>query len=188
MDRVGLTGAGNNIRSVKARGAYKVIVKLKTPDSQFIAATMNRLFVVPRARLVAGQGRRELQQHEAGRLGPVQPRSHASPSQDYVFNKNPRYWQKGKPKVPCLEYVQASSNDAALALIQSGRGRLDAQLRSERREGLRREGHEALPRLLCDDGISDLAAPRHLEVPVQPRPVPQGAQPRDRPQDGVEAR
>src|SRR5580765_8594134 len=48
MDRVGLTGAANEIVSVKARGPYKVIVKLKSPDSQFIAATMNRVFVVPR--------------------------------------------------------------------------------------------------------------------------------------------
>src|SRR5205823_1346501 len=33
---------------------------------------------------------------------------------------NPHYWQPGLPKVPCLEYVQAASNDSALALIQSG--------------------------------------------------------------------
>ena len=41
-------------------------------------------------------------------------------TQDYVLNKNPNYWQPGLPKIACLEYVQASSNDAALALIQSG--------------------------------------------------------------------
>src|SRR6266702_2054716 len=34
MDRVGLVGAGNNIASVKAKGAYKVVIGLKTPDSQ----------------------------------------------------------------------------------------------------------------------------------------------------------
>ncbi len=41
-------------------------------------------------------------------------------TQDYVLGKNPHYWQPGLPKVPCLEYVQAASNDSALALIQSG--------------------------------------------------------------------
>jgi peptide/nickel transport system substrate-binding protein len=41
-------------------------------------------------------------------------------TQDYVLSKNPHYWQAGLPKVGCLEYVQAASNDAALALIQSG--------------------------------------------------------------------
>jgi peptide/nickel transport system substrate-binding protein len=41
-------------------------------------------------------------------------------SQDYVFGKNPHYWKAGAPKIPCLEYVQAASNDAALADIQNG--------------------------------------------------------------------
>jgi peptide/nickel transport system substrate-binding protein len=119
MDRVGLVGAGNNIVSVKARGAYKVAITLKTPDSQFISSTVNRQFVVPR--------------HIWSKVGDVANYTNAKPvgsgpfnvitrftSQDYVFGKNPRYWQKGKPKIKCLEYVQASSNDAALALIQSG--------------------------------------------------------------------
>src|SRR5262245_9559332 len=48
MDRIGLTGAGNEIASVKARGPYKVVIKLKAPDSQFISATMNRVFIVPK--------------------------------------------------------------------------------------------------------------------------------------------
>jgi peptide/nickel transport system substrate-binding protein len=119
MDRVGLVGAGNNIVSVKAKGAYKVAITLKTPDSQFIAATVNRQFVVPK--------------HIWSKVGDVANFTNATPvssgpfnritrftSQDYVFGKNPRYWQKGRPKIKCLEYVQASSNDSALALIQSG--------------------------------------------------------------------
>jgi peptide/nickel transport system substrate-binding protein len=119
MDRVGLVGAGNNIVSVKASGAYKVAITLKTPDSQFISSTVNRQFVVP--------------QHIWSKVGDVANFTNAKPvgsgpfnvitrftSQDYVFGKNPRYWQKGKPKIKCLEYVQASSNDGALALIQSG--------------------------------------------------------------------
>ena len=40
--------------------------------------------------------------------------------QDYVLSKNPHYWQSGKPLINCLEYVQAASNDASLALAQSG--------------------------------------------------------------------
>ena len=42
MDRIGLTGAGNEITSVKAKGPYTVVITLKAPDSQFIAATLNR--------------------------------------------------------------------------------------------------------------------------------------------------
>jgi peptide/nickel transport system substrate-binding protein len=119
MDRVGLTGAGNNIASVKAAGAYRVVINLRTPDSQFIAATVNRVFVVPK--------------HVWSKVNDVANYTNSNPvssgpfnkigrftSQDYVFNKNPKYWQKGKPKIRCLEYVQAASNDAALALIQKG--------------------------------------------------------------------
>jgi len=119
MDRVGLVGADNNIASVKAKGAYKVVLTLKTPDSQFISAILNRQFIVP--------------QHIWSKVSDPSTFTNANPvgsgpfdvikrftTQDYVFGKNPSYWRKGQPKIPCLEYVQAASNDAALALIQSG--------------------------------------------------------------------
>ena len=48
MDRIGLTGTGNNIASIKAKGAHTVVIKLKTPDSQFVPAILNRQFVVPK--------------------------------------------------------------------------------------------------------------------------------------------
>jgi peptide/nickel transport system substrate-binding protein len=119
MDRIGLTGPGNEIVSVKAKGRYKVVIKLKAPDSQFISATMNRVFIVPK--------------HVWSKVNKVATFFNSRPvgsgpfnritrftAQDYVLSKNPHYWQQGKPKIACLEYVQASSNDAALALIQSG--------------------------------------------------------------------
>jgi len=119
MDRVGLTGAANEIVSVKARGAYTVLITLKTADSQFISSILNRQFVVP--------------QHVWSKVADAANYTNSSPigsgpfnrigrftTQDYVLNKNPRYWRKGQPKIACLEYVQAASNDAALALIQSG--------------------------------------------------------------------
>jgi peptide/nickel transport system substrate-binding protein len=119
MDRVGLTGAGNNIVSVKARGPYRVIIKLKTPDSQFISVTVNRLFVVPRHVWAGVNDVANFRNTRPVGSGPYNVVGRFT-AQDYVFNKNPHYWRKGMPKVPCLEYVQASSNDAALALIQSG--------------------------------------------------------------------
>src|SRR6478736_564534 len=47
MDRIGITGAGNNIASIRAKGKYGVAITLKSADSQFIPATLNRAFVVP---------------------------------------------------------------------------------------------------------------------------------------------
>ncbi len=119
LDRIGLTGAGNNIGSIKAKGRYAVVINLKTADSQFISATLNRVFIVPK--------------HVWSKVSDPATFTNASPvgsgpfnvvkrftTQDFVLNKNPHYWQAGLPKVACLEYVQASSNDAALALIQNG--------------------------------------------------------------------
>ena len=40
--------------------------------------------------------------------------------QSFVTNKNPNYWQAGMPKIPCIQYIQATSNDAALLQIRSG--------------------------------------------------------------------
>ena len=38
-----------------------------------------------------------------------------------MYSKNPTYWKAGSPKVPCLEYTETTSNDAALLSIQSGK-------------------------------------------------------------------
>jgi peptide/nickel transport system substrate-binding protein len=119
MDRVGLVGKDNNIASVRAKGAYKVVIRLKTPDSQFISATVNRQFVVPRHVWSKVKNVANFFNTRPVGSGPFNVITRFT-SQDYVFGKNPRYWQKGMPKIPCLEYVQASSNDGALALIQSG--------------------------------------------------------------------
>src|SRR3954449_3291044 len=119
MDILGITRPETNVASVKSKGAHEVVINLKTPDSQFIASTLNGIFVIP--------------QHIWSKVADPATFTNPNPvgsgpfdvvgtftTQDYKFNKNPHYWIKGSPKIPCLEYVQAASNDAALALIQSG--------------------------------------------------------------------
>ena len=39
---------------------------------------------------------------------------------DYVLSKNKKFWQPGKPMVPCIERISALSNDAALLQNISG--------------------------------------------------------------------
>jgi peptide/nickel transport system substrate-binding protein len=119
MDRIGLTGDDNNIASIKAKGAYTVVITLKTPDSQFISSILNRQFVVPKHVWSKVKDPATYTNSKPVSSGPFN-RIGRFTSQDYVLNKNPNYWRKGQPKIACLEYVQASSNDAALALIQSG--------------------------------------------------------------------
>jgi peptide/nickel transport system substrate-binding protein len=119
MDRIGLTGADNNIASIKAKGRYGIVINLKAADSQFIAATLNRQFVVPKHIWSKVADPATFTNPNPVGSGPFN-RIGRFTTQDYVLNKNPQYWQAGLPKIACLEYVQASSNDAALALIQSG--------------------------------------------------------------------
>jgi peptide/nickel transport system substrate-binding protein len=119
MDRIGITGAGNNIASIRPKGKYGVAITLKSADSQFIGATLNRAFVVPKHIWSQVADPATFTNPNPVGSGPFN-RIGRFTTQDYVLNKNPNYWQPGLPKIACLEYVQASSNDAALALIQSG--------------------------------------------------------------------
>ncbi|HEX4679543.1 MAG TPA: ABC transporter substrate-binding protein [Gaiellaceae bacterium] len=119
MDVVGLTRPETNIASVKAKGAYTVVISLKTPDSQFIAATLNGVFVIPRHIWSKVADPSTFTNPNPVGSGPF-TRITRFTTQDYVLSKNLHYWQAGKPLIGCLEYVQASSNDSALALAQSG--------------------------------------------------------------------
>src|SRR3954468_13887957 len=119
MDIVGFTRPDSNIASVKAKGASAVAINLKTPDSQFVAATLNGAIVIPRHIWSKVANPETFTNANPVGSGPFTRITRFTP-QDYVLSKNPSYWQKGKPLIGCLEYVQAASNDAALALIQNG--------------------------------------------------------------------
>lgn len=119
MDKIGLTRAGNNVQSIHSNGPYTVVITLKTPDSQFISSILNGQFIVPQHIWSKVSDPATFTNPNPVGSGPFD-RITRFTTQDYVFSKNPSYWQPGMPKIPCLEYVQAASNDSALALIQSG--------------------------------------------------------------------
>jgi peptide/nickel transport system substrate-binding protein len=118
MDLIGLTRPGTNIRSISQAGSNGVAIKLKTPDSQFIAANLNLQIVVPQHVWSKVKDPATWTNPTPVGSGPFDQLGRFT-TQDYVLDHNTRYW-KGTPKVPCLEYVQATSNDAALLLIKSG--------------------------------------------------------------------
>ena len=187
MDRVGLTGAGNEIRL--RQGERPLQGHRQAEGARLAVHRSNDEPAVRRAatRLVQDQQRRDLQQHEAGGLRTVQ-RGLALHLAGLRPQQEPPLLAEG-PAEDRVPRVRAGLVERRRARTHPERaGRLDAQLRAERREGVHRQGQEALPRVLRDDGLSDLAHERHDEVPVQHARVPQGTQPRDRPQDRVEAR
>ncbi|HEY1367547.1 MAG TPA: ABC transporter substrate-binding protein [Gaiellaceae bacterium] len=118
-DIMGVYRAGSNIRSISAKGPYQVLINLKTPDSQFISTTLNGQWVMPMHVLSKVKNLTTWTNPNPVGTGPFTKIARFT-TQDYVLDKNPNYWRAGQPKIPCVEYVQASSNDAALALIQSG--------------------------------------------------------------------
>jgi peptide/nickel transport system substrate-binding protein len=118
LDQLGLYRPGTNVVSISRKGS-SVAINLKTPDSQFIGTTLNRIFVVPQHIWSKVADPATFTNPNPVGSGPF-TRITRFTTQDYVLSKNPHYWQAGMPKIPCVEYVQASSNDAALLLIQSG--------------------------------------------------------------------
>ena len=119
MDVLGFTRPDSNVASVAAKGPYTVVLKLKTVDSQFIPSSLNSVFIVPMHIWAKVKNPATYTNSNPVGSGPFTKLTRFT-TQDYVLSKNPNYWQAGKPLIPCLEYVQAASNDAALALIQSG--------------------------------------------------------------------
>src|SRR4051794_27355888 len=120
MDMIGFTKPDSNVVSIAAKGLYGVVIRLKTVDSQFIPAVLNsQSFIVPKHIWTGVSDPANFTNPNPVGSGPFNAISKFT-TQDYVLNKNTHYWLKGSPKIPCLEYVQAASNDAALALIQSG--------------------------------------------------------------------
>jgi peptide/nickel transport system substrate-binding protein len=119
MDIMGYTRPDTNIASIAAAGKYAVVIKLKTVDSQFISTTLNLAFIVPQHIWAKVKNPATFTNPHPVASGPFTTIARFT-TQDYVFSKNAHYWQAGKPLIGCLEYVQATSNDSALALIQSG--------------------------------------------------------------------
>ncbi|HLX20676.1 MAG TPA: ABC transporter substrate-binding protein [Gaiellaceae bacterium] len=119
MDQISLTHPDTNVKSIEAKGKYAVVINLKTPDSTFIPVTLNGVFVIPQHIWSKVTDPSTFTDSNPVGSGPFDVVG-AFSSQSYTLEKNPHYWQAGDPKVPCIQYVQAASNDAALALIQSG--------------------------------------------------------------------
>ena len=120
MDILGMFRKDTNVASVRQKGTYGVVIRLKTKDSQFISVNLNGIFVVPKHIFSRVQDIDKFTNSNPVGSGPFVRVSRFN-AQDYVLEKNPNYWKKGTPRFACLEYIQATSNDAALLQIVSGK-------------------------------------------------------------------
>ena len=119
LDQIGLTHPDSNIASITAKGPYTVVINLKTIDSTFIPVTLNGVIIIPKHIWSKVKNPATFTDDHPVSSGPFNQVASFT-SQSYVLGKNPHYWMAGAPKVACLQYIQAASNDAALADIQSG--------------------------------------------------------------------
>ena len=187
MDRIGLVGADNNIASIRAKGAYDGRDQAQDPGLAVHRGHPQPAVRRPEAHLVQGQGPGDVHESEPCRLRALQP--HRTLHDAGLRPEQEPELLAGRAAEGRLPRVRPGVVERRGARADPERpGRLDAQLRPERRAGVRGEGQEALPRVLLEPRLPDLARLRRHAVPVQHRCVPQGAQPRDRPQLGLEAR
>jgi peptide/nickel transport system substrate-binding protein len=119
MDRIGLTADNGNIASVKAAGRNAVVIRFKQVDSTFVGAVLSNVFIVPQSIWSQVKNVADFTNPNPVGSGPF-TRITRFNGQDYVLSKNPNYWQKGLPKVPCIERIAAAGNDAALLQIVNG--------------------------------------------------------------------
>jgi peptide/nickel transport system substrate-binding protein len=120
MDILGMFREGSNIASVRQKGSHRVVIRLKSKDSQFVSVNLNGIFVVPKHVFSKVRDINTFTNRNPVGSGPFVRVSRFN-AQDYVLERNPRYWKPGRPKIKCLEYIQATSNDAALLQIVSGK-------------------------------------------------------------------
>ena len=120
MDILGMFRPGSNVASVRQQGSHGVVIRLKSKDSQFVSVNLNGIFVVPKHIFSNVRDINKFTNPNPVGSGPFVRVSRFN-AQDYVLERNARYWQRGMPKFRCLEYIQATSNDAALLQIVSGK-------------------------------------------------------------------
>ena len=120
MDILGMFRKDTNVASVSQKGSHAVVIRLKTKDSQFVSVNLNAIFVVPKHIFSKVADIDKFVNSNPVGSGPFVRVSRFN-AQDYVLERNARYWQKGKPKFNCVEYIQATSNDAALLQIVGGK-------------------------------------------------------------------
>jgi peptide/nickel transport system substrate-binding protein len=120
MDILGMFREGSNIASVRQQGSHRVVIRLKSKDSQFVSVSLSGIFVVPKHVFSKVRDINTFTNRNPVGSGPFVRVSRFN-AQDYVLERNRRYWKRGRPKIQCLEYIQATSNDAALLQIVSGK-------------------------------------------------------------------
>ena len=187
MDMIGLYRAGTNIASIKQAGPNGVAITLKTPDSQFIAAKLNLQFVVPKHVWSKVEEDRDVHEPEPGRLGPVHE-DHALHDAGLRPRQEPELLEGRLAEDPVPRVRAGDVERRGAAADPERQGRLDAQLRPERREGVHRKDKAHYHAFYATTAYPISLMFDTTQYPYSLVAVPQGAEPGDQPQRRLEAR
>jgi peptide/nickel transport system substrate-binding protein len=120
MDQIGLTRPGNVVESINLVGSRRVAIHLKARDSTFVSSVLaNNLRVVPehvfaKVKNVSAW----LNPYPVG-TGPFTVVRQFG-TQSYTLGRNPHYWLRGAPRIPCIQRVLGSSNESAVLQMVNG--------------------------------------------------------------------
>lgn len=115
-DKIGYTSKPSNVASIRAKGAYTVVITLKKPDSNFITSLENQ-WIVPQHIWSKQKNPTKWTDPNPVGTGPFTKITRFN-NQEYVLSRNPHYWQK--IHVNCLERLYESGNDSAMLSMIKG--------------------------------------------------------------------
>ena len=177
-DRIGLTDASSNIKSISVTGARSVAVKFNAVDSTFVGSKLPNAPIVPKAIWSKVTNIMDFTNPNPVGSGPFNRITRFN-GQDYVLGKNPNYYKAGLPKIPCIERIAAASNDAALLQIVNGEADWTHNFVPNVESAYQAKDPAHYHNAYLTTGVAGRAVLRPDEVPVQPRRFPQGRQPGD---------
>ena len=186
------TGSASSRRTAtspasRASARNKVAIRFKQVDSTFLGSQLPTVPIVPKHVWSKVKNVVNFANPNPVGSGPFNRVTRFS-GQSYQLSKNPNYWAKGLPRIDCVQRIFTASNDAGLLQIVSGQADWTHNFVPNVESAYMAKDPKHYHNAYLTAGAAGQPHVQHDAVPVQPRRVPQGREPGDRPQDGLEAR
>ena len=186
-DRISLVAANSNIAGVARVGSNKVAIRFKQVDSTFLGSQLPNVPIVPKRIWSKVKDVTGFANPNPVGSGPFNRVTRFS-GQSYQLSKNTSYWAKGLPRIDCVQRIFTASNDAGLLQIVSGQADWTHNFVPNVESSYMAKDPKNFHNAYLTTGAAGQPHVQHDGVPLQPRRVPQGREPGNRPQHGLEDR
>ena len=186
-DRISLVAANSNIAGVSRLGSDKVVIRFKQVDSTFLGAKLPNVPIVPKRIWSKVKDVLNYANPNPVGSGPFNRITRFS-GQSYQLSKNTSYWAKGLPRIDCIERIYTASNDAGLLQIVSGQADWTHNFVPNVESAYQEKDPAHFHNAYLTSALPISLTFNTTQYPYSLVALPQGRQPGDRPQDGLEAR